>query len=152
MAHSLEVRVPVLDHHLLEWAAGLPAGLKMRRGEGKYVFKRALRPYLSDDILYRRKMGFAVPLAAWFRGPLRERVREALLGPELLDTGLFDPDGVRRLVEEHLSGHWDHSAPLWSLLMFAGFCKTYLGSEGGQREGPSAALSSRPGFQQAVKG
>jgi asparagine synthase (glutamine-hydrolysing) len=126
MAHSLEVRVPVLDHHLLEWAAGLPAGLKMHRGEGKYVFKRALRPYLSDDILYRRKMGFAVPLAAWFRGPLRERVREALLGPELLETGLFDPDGVRRLVEEHLSGRWDHSAPIWSLLMFAGFQRQYL--------------------------
>ncbi|MEF8982860.1 asparagine synthase (glutamine-hydrolyzing), partial [Thiohalorhabdus sp.] len=126
MAHSLEVRVPVLDHHLVEWAAGLPAGLKMHRGEGKAVFKRSLRPYLADDILYRRKMGFAVPLAAWFRGPLRDHVRAALLGPELLDTGLFDPDGVRRLVDEHQSGKWDHSAPIWSLLMFAGFQRRYL--------------------------
>ncbi len=121
MAHSLEVRVPVLDHPLMEWAAGLPPALKLRRGEGKYLFKRALQPYLPDDILYRRKMGFAVPLDAWFRGPLREHVRATLTGPELLDTGLFDPAALQRLVDEHEARHWDHSAPIWALLMFAGF-------------------------------
>ncbi|MFW5969012.1 MAG: XrtA/PEP-CTERM system amidotransferase, partial [Halofilum sp. (in: g-proteobacteria)] len=126
MAHSLEVRVPVLDHKLVEWAAGLAPRMKLNRGEGKYLFKRALRPHLSDDILYRRKMGFGVPLADWFRGPLAERVRTELLGPELLDSGIFDPDTVRRLVEQHQAGDWDHSAPLWSLFMYSGFQKRFL--------------------------
>jgi asparagine synthase (glutamine-hydrolysing) len=130
MAHSLEVRVPVLDHPLVEWAARLPADQKLRGRDGKHVLKRSLRPYLPDDILYRPKMGFAVPLGDWFRGPLRERVREALLGPQLLDSGLFDPDGVRRLVDDHQAGRWDHSAPLWSLLMFAGFQRALLGADG----------------------
>ncbi len=128
MAHSLEVRVPVLDHPLMEWAAGLPPGLKLRRGEGKYLFKQALRPHLTDDILYRRKMGFGVPLAHWFRGPLAQRVRDELLAPELLDSGLFDPDAIRRLIDQHQAGDWDHSAPLWSLFMYAGFQRQLLGA------------------------
>ncbi|MDZ7829189.1 MAG: XrtA/PEP-CTERM system amidotransferase [Halofilum sp. (in: g-proteobacteria)] len=128
MAHSLEVRVPVLDHHLMEWAAGLPPGLKLHRGEGKYLFKRALRPYLPDDILYRRKMGFAVPLAHWFRGPLAQRLRDELLAPELLDSGLFDADSIRHLIDQHQAGDWDHSAPLWALYMYAGFQRRLLGA------------------------
>jgi len=121
MAHSLEVRVPVLDHHLVEWAARLDPNLKLHGGEGKYLFKRALEPWLPHDVLYRRKMGFAVPLDGWFRGPLREHVRATLLGPGLLDTGLFDPDAVRVMLDQHEARRWDHSAPIWALLMFAGF-------------------------------
>ena len=71
MANSLEVRVPLLDHTLVEWAARLPSDLKLHGREGKYVFKDALEPYVSKEILYRPKQGFAVPLATWFRGPLR---------------------------------------------------------------------------------
>jgi len=126
MAHSLEVRVPILDHELLGWAAGLSPEQTLRGGQGKYVLKQALRPYLPEDVLFRPKMGFAVPLAAWFRGPLRDRVRHALLGPELLDTGLFAPEEVRRLVDQHQAGRWDHSAPLWALLTFAGFQRRLL--------------------------
>ncbi len=129
MAHSLEVRVPVLDHPLVEWAAGVPPGLKLHRGEGKYLFKRALRPYLPRDILYRRKMGFAVPLAHWFRGPLAQRLRDELLAPGLLDSGLFDADSIRRLIDQHQAGDWDHSAPLWSLFMYAGFQRRLLGAD-----------------------
>ncbi|WP_096366764.1 MULTISPECIES: XrtA/PEP-CTERM system amidotransferase [Thiohalobacter] len=121
MAHSLEVRVPVLDHKFVEWVSGLPPQLKLHKREGKLIFKRAMERYLPDDILYRKKMGFAVPLAAWFRGPLREKVRRSLLGPDLLDTGLFNPDFIRRLVDQHQSGQRDHSAVLWSLLMYASF-------------------------------
>lgn len=128
MAHSLEVRVPVLDHPFMEWAARLAPGLKLRRGEGKYLFKRALRPYLPDSVLYRRKQGFAVPLAEWFRGPLAERVRSELLGPALMDSGVFRPATLERLVREHQNGLWDHSAPIWSLLMYAGFQRRYLGA------------------------
>ncbi len=118
MAHSLEVRVPFLDHPLAEWATGLPAGWKLRGGEGKYLLKKALEPHLPDEILYRPKMGFGVPLARWFRGPLRERLRRDLLEDGLADTGLFNQSCLQRLVNEHLSGLRDHSAALWSLLMF----------------------------------
>lgn len=121
MAHSLEVRVPVLDHRFVEWVSGLPPQLKLHKREGKLIFKRAMERYLPDDILYRKKMGFAVPLAAWFRGPLRDKVRHSLLGPDLLDTGLFNPDFIRRLVDQHQSGQRDHSAVIWSLLMYASF-------------------------------
>ena len=76
MAHSLEVREPLMDHPLVEWLATLPLGLKVRNGEGKYLLKKAMEPLLPHDLLYRQKMGFAVPLGRWFRGPLRERVRE----------------------------------------------------------------------------
>ncbi len=81
MAHSLEVREPLMDHPLVEWLATLPSALKVRGREGKYLFKKAMEAHLPDEVLYRPKMGFAVPLAGWFRGPLRDRVREAVLGP-----------------------------------------------------------------------
>lgn len=123
MAHALEVRVPLLDHELVEWLSGLAPDLKLRGGEGKYIFKKSLQPYLSDDILYRRKMGFSVPLAAWFRGPLRQRVTDALLGPLLADSGWFNPDYLRQLVSHHLSGRRDYSTPIWSLLMFEAFLR-----------------------------
>jgi asparagine synthase (glutamine-hydrolysing) len=123
MAHSLEVRVPLLDHHLLEWQATLAPSLKLCGGAGKYLFKRALEPYLPADILYRPKMGFAVPLARWFRGPLAARVRSAVLGEVLLDSGYFNAERLRALVDEHLGGSRDHSAALWSLLMFEGFLR-----------------------------
>ena len=79
MAHSLEVREPLMDHQLVEWLATLPSSLKLRGGEGKWLLKKAMEPHLPHDILYRPKMGFAVPLARWFRGPLRERVAATLL-------------------------------------------------------------------------
>jgi asparagine synthase (glutamine-hydrolysing) len=124
MAHSLEVREPLMDHPLVEWLATLPSSLKLRGGEGKWFLKKAMEPLLPDDVLYRQKMGFAVPLAAWFRGPLRERVRKAVLGETLAATGLFNPAALRRLVEQHQTGARDHSAPLWSLLMFEAFLRT----------------------------
>ena len=123
MAHGLEVRVPLLDHKLVEWMSYLPPEMKLEGREGKALFKQALRPYLPDNILYRQKMGFAVPLASWFRGPLRQRVREAVLGNVLADTGLFDADFLREMVGQHQSGRRDYSAPLWSLLMFESFLR-----------------------------
>ncbi len=118
MAHALEVRVPFLDHPLTEWVSGLPPTLKLRGGEGKYLLKTALEPHLPHDVLYRPKMGFGVPLARWFRGPLKQRLRSDLLEGGLADSGLFNRDYLHRLVDEHQSGRRDHSAPLWTLLMF----------------------------------
>ncbi len=124
MTHSLEVRVPILDHQLVEWLSGLPPEVKLKGREGKYIFKKALKPFLSDEILYRPKMGFAVPLATWFRGPLRERVRQALLGPALSDTGIFNESFLKEMVDHHQSGRRDYSAGIWSLLMFEAFIRS----------------------------
>jgi len=121
MAHSLEVREPLLDHKLIEWVSGLPPEWKLNGGQGKYILKKALGRFLPQDVLHRTKMGFAVPLAAWFRGPLRQTVKDAVLGPRLLDSGLFNPAMLGQLVDEHQSGRRDHSAALWSLLMFEMF-------------------------------
>jgi asparagine synthase (glutamine-hydrolysing) len=121
MAHSLEVRGPFLDYELTEWAAALPADLKLRSGTGKFVLKKALEPLLPHDVLYRQKMGFAVPLARWFRGPLRSRIQALATSPTLLQTGIFDQAGLTRLVNRHISGQREYSPTLWSLLMLEGF-------------------------------
>ena len=121
MAHSLETREPLMDHELVEWAARLPSQLKLAGGEGKLVLKKAMEPLLPDDVLYRPKMGFAVPLADWFRGPLRAEVQRVLNGETLARTGIFDTRTLARVAEEHLSGRRDRSAMIWTLLMFERF-------------------------------
>jgi len=123
MAHALEVRVPILDHKFVEWVSGLPAGLKLKGQEGKYVFKRSLQPYLPNDVLYRPKMGFGVPLASWFRGPLRQRVNDAVLGSELNECGYFNQQYLQKIVNDHQSGKREHSAAIWSLLMLESFLR-----------------------------
>ncbi len=123
MAHSLEVREPLMDHPLVEWLGTLPSSFKMRGGESKRLLKKSMEPWLPHDVLYRPKMGFAVPLIRWFRGPLRETVRNAVLGDTLRDTGLFEPRVLEELVSAHESGRRDYSAPLWSLLMFEAFLR-----------------------------
>ncbi len=140
MAHSLEVRVPILDHEFVEWMSGLPPELKLRGKEGKYILKKALEPYLPKDILYRPKMGFAVPLASWFRGPLRQRVRDALLGPILAGTGFFEQKFLRELVDQHQSGRRDNSAALWSLLMFESFYRQTTGEKVAEANAPRAIV------------
>ena len=127
MAHSLEVREPLMDHEIVEWLATLPSSIKMRGGESKFLLKKAMEPHLPSDIMYRPKMGFAVPLVRWFRGPLRERVRNALLSGPLADSGHFDLNAVRQLLEQHESGARDHSTPLWTLLMYDAFQRNVIG-------------------------
>jgi len=124
MAHSLEVREPLMDHPLVEWLASLPSSHKLRVHEGKLLLKKAMQPHLPAEVLYRPKMGFAVPLARWFRGPLRPRVRAALLGTRLADTGYFNTAYLEELAARHDSGARDHSAPIWTLLMFEAFLRT----------------------------
>ncbi|MGO8754198.1 MAG: XrtA/PEP-CTERM system amidotransferase [Gallionellaceae bacterium] len=126
MAHALEVREPLLDHKLVEWASCIQPSLKLKGREGKYIFKKAMEPHLPDDILYRKKMGFAVPLASWFRGPLKEKVRSAVLGPVLAKTGYFDAEYLHELVDQHQSGLRDYSTALWTLLMFESFLRQVM--------------------------
>lgn len=138
MAHGLEVRVPLLDHQLVEWISGLPPELKLQRGVGKYLFKRALAPYLPDTLLYRGKMGFSVPLADWLRGPLRAHVQRSLASPVLAGCDMFNLDYAQQLLQQHQCGQRDHSAPLWSLLMFESFLRQLLGAPGSHLERQAA--------------
>jgi asparagine synthase (glutamine-hydrolysing) len=126
MAHSLEVREPLMDHELVEWLATLPSSLKMRGQEGKFLLKKAMEPLLPESVLYRPKMGFAVPMARWLRGPLKQRVREAVLGERLASTGWFNRDYLEHLVDAHQRGARDYSAPLWTLLMFEAFLRNVV--------------------------
>jgi asparagine synthase (glutamine-hydrolysing) len=147
MAHSLEVRVPLLDHRLVEWASSLPPALKLRGGTGKYIFKKALEPDLPHEVLYRTKMGFRVPLAAWLRGPLARRAREALSTGEIAQCGYFQPATLERLVQQHVSGRSDHSATLWSLLMLDAFLRRMqqpvgAGAAGSAHDAPAATALS----------
>jgi asparagine synthase (glutamine-hydrolysing) len=142
MAHSLEVREPLMDHPLLEWLATLPSNLKVRGNEGKFLLKKAMEPMLPNDVLYRPKMGFAVPLARWFRGPLKQRVRDAVLGERLADTGWFERAALKQLVDQHQAGSHNHSAPLWTLLMFEAFLRQVVdGGSGVAREPQGACLA-----------
>jgi asparagine synthase (glutamine-hydrolysing) len=126
MAHSLEVREPLMDHPLVEWLASLPSSMKVRGQEGKWLLKKTMEPRLPRELLYRQKMGFAVPLAHWFRGPLRKRVRDTLLGERLADTGFFQRVYLEELVDHHQSGRRDYSSALWTLLMFDAFLRNVV--------------------------
>lgn len=117
MAVSLEAREPLLDHRLIEFAAALPVSMRLRGGTGKWLMKRALRRYLPDEILYRRKMGFVTPISAWFRGALANEARAISQGSALAETGWFDMTAVSRVVADHQSGIADHGRTLWQFIM-----------------------------------
>jgi asparagine synthase (glutamine-hydrolysing) len=117
MANALETRSPFLDHHLMEWAAGLPARMKIRNGQTKLLLKQALVPWLPKEILAYPKQGFGVPLAAWLRGELRELAFDMLTDDTARSRGLFRPAAVRGLLQRHIDGA-DHGSRLWALLQF----------------------------------
>jgi asparagine synthase (glutamine-hydrolysing) len=151
MANSLEVREPLMDHPLVEWLATLPRELKIRGGEGKYLLKKAMEPHLPREILYRPKMGFAVPLASWFRGPLRDRVRESLLGPVMMDSGMFERRELERMVDAHQSGRRDYASPIWLLLMLEGFlARQTAGGAGGHQRASGVSAAARQSTDSAA--
>ncbi len=116
MANSLEARSPFLDHKLMEFAASIPAELKLKGFTSKYIIKRLALKFLPKDILKRRKMGFGLPLRAWLKNELKEYVCGVLLDKKALGRGYFKEGGVKRLINEHMSGTKDNKAKLWSLL------------------------------------
>ncbi len=126
MAYGLEVRSPFLDHHVAELAARMPIDLKQRGKTGKVILTETFGDLLPKSIQSRSKMGFGVPIDHWFRGELQPLLRDSLLSGPAISRGYFNPDCVRRLVEEHTSGRWDHSYRLWSLLCFEHWCRTFL--------------------------
>ncbi len=118
MAASLETRAPFLDHTLVEFLTRLPLGLKLRGQTGKYILKRAMRGVLPEDVIKRPKKGFGMPVAKWVKGELRPLVRDTFAPDRLRRRGLFNPDYVQRLLDEHERGVADHRKLIWTLLMF----------------------------------
>jgi asparagine synthase (glutamine-hydrolysing) len=126
MAHSLEVRSPLLDHRFMEMAARLPAVTKLRGTTTKRIFKDALRPWIPDHILSRQKMGFGVPIGDWFRGALRSLPADVLLDDRSLARGYFRPDAVRGIIDRHMRGEEDTSNKIWALLQLELWLRTYV--------------------------
>jgi asparagine synthase (glutamine-hydrolysing) len=150
MAHSLETRVPLLDHKLVEFAATVPPEMQLRGTTTKYLLKRAMRSTLPDSILHRPKQGFAVPLARWFGGGFEERLREVLLSDTARRRGIFDVAAV-----EHRLAHGRRDGglglDLWTLLSFELWCRSFLEGHGPQLPRPSSralpqvrSLTARP--------
>ena len=118
MANSLEVRAPLLDKDVVEFSATVPSEMKFKNGEKKHILKEAFKPMLPNNILYRKKMGFSVPLASWFRHEIKELAQRYLIEQAQGLKGIFNHDQVVTLWKEHQNGNADHSALLWSMLMF----------------------------------
>jgi asparagine synthase (glutamine-hydrolysing) len=126
MAASLEARVPLLERDLVEFVSRIPAGLKMRGGESKYIFKRAVRGLVPDEILDRPKQGFGVPVGEWINRELRERIRDTFADPRTRTRGVFEPAYVDVLLAEHERGRRDHSYALWSLFILELWHRAYV--------------------------
>ncbi len=130
MAHSLECRGPFLDHRVVELAMAMPLDRKVRArsGRSKIVLKQAFSDLLPTPIRKRSKMGFGVPISRWFRNELKHELRDVLLDPVCLNRGLFRPEAVRNLLDEHIEGKREHSYRLWALLMLELWFRTHLDS------------------------
>jgi len=127
MAHSLEVRPPLLDHKLVEWAGALPPDFKLRGGEGKRILKKSLEPRLGANILFRRKQGFGLPIASWLRaanGPL-DRLNTSNAWRQ---SGFLNEKKVDRMIRDHQRGRSDNSQELWTVIMFDAFQRTQIGA------------------------
>jgi asparagine synthase (glutamine-hydrolysing) len=126
MANSLEVRAPILDYKLIEFAATLPSSLKYKNGEKKYILKQALRDLLPDDILDRKKMGFDIPLAEWLRNEIKPIAENTLFNASGGLSDYFQLDEIKKLWIQHQAGRQDNSLPLWNMLMFQMWWNNYM--------------------------
>jgi len=149
MATSLEVRVPMLDHEFVEWAASLPVEWKFRASQSKhlpkYLLKRlAERLKIPRELLHRPKQGFQLPLEQWLRGELKHKFLAILTEPRTLQRGYFRPDAVRGLVDEHVRGRRNRSGVLWKMLILEWWHRNYLEGEAGHRTPPRLAFKESP--------
>jgi asparagine synthase (glutamine-hydrolysing) len=128
MACSLEARSPFLDHRVVELAARMPIELKLQGRRGKVILTETFADLLPESIQTRAKMGFGVPIGPWFRGELKDLLIDSLLSERAMSRGYFRRQAVQRLIDEHLSGQWDHSYRLWNLLCLEQWCRMYLDS------------------------
>jgi asparagine synthase (glutamine-hydrolysing) len=125
MAVSLEARVPLLDHKLIEFVTRIPAALKMRGADTKYIFKRAVRGLVPDEILDRPKQGFGLPIQKWINQELRGHIRDVLFGEAARERGYFEQSYVRLLWDEHERGRRDNTGHLWTLFMLELWHRTF---------------------------
>jgi asparagine synthase (glutamine-hydrolysing) len=126
MAHSLEARSPLLDHELLEFSVRIPSALKVSWRRGKLILCDAMRDRFPPGFLDRPKMGFSIPVAQWLRNELREECYKRICGGTLAQTGWFNQDVLRTLVDEHVSRGRDCSAQVWNLLILAVWAELFL--------------------------
>jgi asparagine synthase (glutamine-hydrolysing) len=129
MAHSLELRSPLLDRRVAEFAMRIPAGLKMKRGRIKHVTRSLAARYLPGRIVNRPKQGFGFPLALWLRGPLRRLMQGTIDDSRLVQAGLFRQDTLQRLLDEHVTGQLDHNFRLWMIFNLEVFWRHYFAGE-----------------------
>lgn len=130
MANSLEARIPFLDHVVMESVATIPSRLKLKGSKTKYILKTAFKDFLPEAILKRKKMGFGVPVARWFRKELKDYTREILLDQRTTGRGYFKREGIERLLNEHLALHYDHSSKIWALLFLEIWFRVFIDKEG----------------------
>ncbi len=135
MAVSLESRVPILDYTVAEFAASIPARYKLKGQQKKHILKQSLKGVLPDTILYRKKAGFSLPIAAWIKGSLREMVLDVLSPDSLARAGLFNPEYVQRVIDDHMAGRRDNSRPIWGLTNFMLWCDALHSTSAGQTTG-----------------
>ncbi|MBI3268219.1 MAG: asparagine synthase (glutamine-hydrolyzing) [Planctomycetes bacterium] len=131
MANSLEARSPFLDHYVVEFALAVPSSHKISWGTTKFILKKAFASLLPKEVLERPKMGFGVPIGRWFRGDLKEMLRDHLLDGRARGRGYFRPESVEALLERHLSGAADESHKLWALLVFELWHRMFLDTPAG---------------------
>jgi asparagine synthase (glutamine-hydrolysing) len=127
MMASLEGRVPLLNNDFVAYSTRLPLSLKLRRLRSKFLLKRALKGVLPEQILKRPKKGFGIPVAHWFRGPLKEQMLSVLSPERIAGKGFFDPRAVNRLIRDHLDGRSDNRKQLWTLFAFELWHDGYTG-------------------------
>jgi len=126
MAHSLEMRSPLLDHKLMEYVARLPGSWKVDGKQTKRLFKEALRPWLPQEILNRPKWGFGSPLSQWFRGQLRDFPAEILLDARSIERGWFQEAALKSLIDDHAAGRRDNTNRLWPLIQLELWARTFV--------------------------
>ena len=126
MAHALEVRVPLLDHEFMEMVATIPRNLKLNSREGKYILKKALEVLLPHNVLYRRKMGFSIPLSRWLREEFKGLFNESVFSPSAVSTSFLDMKTVRQMWQEHQSGFRDWGPELWAVLFWETWGRKWL--------------------------
>jgi asparagine synthase (glutamine-hydrolysing) len=149
MAHSIEARVPLLDHKFVEFAATIPPELKMKGNTTKYIFKRAMEGLLPSEILYRPKRGFAVPLSRWFRGQLGPFVRDLLLSRTSIERGIFRKSYIESLIEMNDRGR-AMDLQLWTLITFELWCRRFIDESAFCRAVPASARRDiRPRVERA---
>lgn len=133
MAHSIETRSPLLDHHLIEFAQTIPASLKLvrsnKRWETKYILKRAVAGLIPDEIIYRQKKGFSVPIKYWLNRDMKGMAHDLLGSPRARQRGYFNPTAVAGLLQEHNRGTRDHAHSLWALLMLEIWRRMFIDRE-----------------------